>query len=110
MRQHPFYDELPGAWKQLIEFIISENGYNIELAIERFPLDVCAVFDQRRREAVSPKDRQNWPVLLRQLLVEQIEQDIRRINQDQNLSQEEKLKQVINKQKKIALLWNKETQ
>jgi hypothetical protein len=42
--------------------------------------------------------------------VEQIEQDIRRINQDQNLSQEEKLKQVINKQKKIALLWNKETQ
>lgn len=110
MRQHPFYDELPGAWKQLIEFIISENGYNIDLAIERFPLDVCAVFDQRRREAVSPKDRQNWPVLLRQLLVEQIEQDIRRINQDQNLSQEEKLKQVINKQKKIALLWNKETQ
>lgn len=110
VREHMFYDELPLPWQQLVEFILAQNGYNNELALERFPLDVCAVFDQRRREAVAEIDRQNWPVLLRQLLIEEIERDIRRINQDPKLSHEDKLRQVVGKQKKIALLWNKETQ
>lgn len=110
VQSHMFFDELPLPWQQLIQFILSENGYNNELALERFPLDVCAVFDQRKREVVSTIDRENWSILLRQFLIDEIEQAIGRINQDQTISQEDKLKQVVYKQKKIALLWNKETQ
>jgi len=109
VREHMFFDELPLPWQQLIEFILTYNGYNNTLALDRFPLDVCAVFDQRQRQAVAEIDRQNWPVLLRQLLIEEIEHDIKRIHQDQTVSHEEKLRQVVTKQKKIALLWNKET-
>lgn len=107
--QHEFFDELPGPWQLLIDFILESDGYDTDSALERFPLDVCAVFDQRLHQAVAVKDRENWPVLLRQLLLEEIEQAIGRINQTPTLSQEEKLKQVVAKQKKIALLWNKET-
>lgn len=109
MKQHMFFDELSLPWQQLVEFIGQHNGYQTEAATEVFPLDVCAVFDQRRRDPVSPKDRLNWPVLYRAMLLEDIEASINRIHQNPEMNQEDKLRQVVNKQRKIALLWNKET-
>lgn len=109
VKQHEFFEELSLPWRQLIDFIIQTGGYDNERALEHFPLDVCAVFDRRQREPVPEIDRQNWRILLRSLLVEELEREISRIHQDPELDQEEKLRQVVQKQKKIALLWNKET-
>lgn len=73
----PYYQYLSSNWHNFVSFLLEQEGYNIESAIEIFPLESVEFFEEAAKEEIRSADIAHWRTLLRyfaqQGMLEQLE-------------------------------------
>ncbi len=74
----PYYQYLSANWHTFVSYLLEQEGYNIQSAIEIFTLEQVEFFEETAGEEIKSADIAHWRTLLRhfaqQGMMEQLEQ------------------------------------